>query len=72
MINLCFFSQNGDGYSHVCALVDFGLAMKQSLDSINKHSFNNFHLRVGKNEYYPLLLIKLLNLSYTKYLYLCD
>ncbi|XP_073984141.1 adenylyl cyclase 78C-like isoform X3 [Rhodnius prolixus] len=39
--------ENGDGYSHVCALVDFGLAMKQSLDSINKHSFNNFHLRVG-------------------------
>ncbi|XP_014274683.1 adenylyl cyclase 78C isoform X2 [Halyomorpha halys] len=36
-----------DEYAHVCSLVDFGLAMKQSLEAINKHSFNNFHLRIG-------------------------
>ncbi|XP_049854245.1 adenylate cyclase type 8 isoform X4 [Schistocerca gregaria] len=36
-----------DELEHLCALVDFALAMKQRLDDVNKHSFNNFHLRVG-------------------------
>uniref|UniRef100_A0A1B6DLF8 adenylate cyclase n=1 Tax=Clastoptera arizonana TaxID=38151 RepID=A0A1B6DLF8_9HEMI len=36
-----------DEYDHVCALVDFAIAMKQSLEEVNKHSFNNFQLRVG-------------------------
>ena len=43
------FPQAGeDEYDHICALVDFALAMKQSLDEVNKHSFNNFQLRVGQ------------------------
>jgi hypothetical protein len=37
-----------DEYEHVCALVDFALAMKTRLEDVNKHSFNNFYLRVGK------------------------
>jgi adenylate cyclase 8 len=37
-----------DECEHVCALVDFALAMKTRLDDVNKHSFNNFYLRVGK------------------------
>ncbi|KAJ8871129.1 hypothetical protein PR048_027433 [Dryococelus australis] len=41
-------AENGeDEYEHLCALVDFALAMKQRLDDVNTHSFNNFHLRVG-------------------------
>uniref|UniRef100_A0A1B6EMX3 adenylate cyclase n=1 Tax=Cuerna arida TaxID=1464854 RepID=A0A1B6EMX3_9HEMI len=32
---------------HICALVDFAIAMKQCLEELNKHSFNNFQLRVG-------------------------
>nr|CAD7394065.1 unnamed protein product [Timema cristinae] len=36
-----------DEYEHLCALVDFALAMRQRLDDVNTHSFNNFHLRVG-------------------------
>ncbi|KDR14082.1 Adenylate cyclase type 5, partial [Zootermopsis nevadensis] len=36
-----------DEYEHVCALVDFSLAMKTRLEDVNKHSFNNFYLRVG-------------------------
>ncbi|CAG2066688.1 unnamed protein product, partial [Timema podura] len=35
-----------DEYEHLCALVDFALAMRQRLDDVNTHSFNNFHLRV--------------------------
>uniref|UniRef100_A0A146MB14 adenylate cyclase n=6 Tax=Lygus hesperus TaxID=30085 RepID=A0A146MB14_LYGHE len=54
-VGACYMAASGlnpsvetsDGYAHVCALVDFALAMKQCLDVINKHSFNNFHLRVG-------------------------
>ncbi|XP_069689602.1 adenylyl cyclase 78C isoform X2 [Periplaneta americana] len=36
-----------DEYEHVCALVDFSIAMKNRLEDVNKHSFNNFYLRVG-------------------------
>ncbi|XP_065212348.1 adenylyl cyclase 78C-like isoform X3 [Planococcus citri] len=36
-----------DEYGHICALVDFAVAMKACIEEVNKHSFNNFHLRVG-------------------------
>ncbi|XP_034239049.1 adenylyl cyclase 78C-like [Thrips palmi] len=36
-----------DAWDHLCALVDYALAMKTRLDEVNKHSFNAFHLRVG-------------------------
>ncbi|EFX60032.1 hypothetical protein DAPPUDRAFT_9953, partial [Daphnia pulex] len=32
---------------HLTALTDFALAMKDRLDEVNRHSFNNFQLRVG-------------------------
>ncbi|GBP18511.1 hypothetical protein EVAR_12972_1 [Eumeta japonica] len=32
---------------HACALVEFAFAMRPALDDINKHSNNNFRLRVG-------------------------
>lgn len=36
-----------DTWSNLCSLVDFAEAMKECLDEINKHSFNNFKLRLG-------------------------
>ncbi|MPD03168.1 Adenylate cyclase type 8 [Portunus trituberculatus] len=36
-----------DSHAHLCALVDFALEMKARLEDVNKHSFNNFRLRVG-------------------------
>ncbi|XP_047494880.1 adenylyl cyclase 78C-like isoform X2 [Penaeus chinensis] len=36
-----------DCHAHLCALVDFALEMKARLEDVNKHSFNNFKLRVG-------------------------
>jgi hypothetical protein len=36
-----------DEYLHLTALTDFALAMKDRLDEVNRHSFNNFQLRVG-------------------------
>ncbi|XP_072323963.1 adenylate cyclase type 8 isoform X2 [Scyliorhinus torazame] len=32
---------------HLCALADFTIALNESIQEINKHSFNNFELRVG-------------------------
>ncbi|KAF1621460.1 ADCY8 cyclase, partial [Thinocorus orbignyianus] len=32
---------------HLCALADFSIALNESIQEINKHSFNNFELRIG-------------------------
>lgn len=39
--------------SHLGTMVEFAVALGSKLDVINKHSFNNFRLRVG--ERLPLL-----------------
>ncbi|XP_032455666.1 adenylyl cyclase 78C [Nasonia vitripennis] len=36
-----------DDMEHVCRLVDYAVAMRQRLEDVNVHSFNNFDLRVG-------------------------
>ncbi|XP_054446071.1 adenylate cyclase type 8 [Pteronotus mesoamericanus] len=39
--------QSEDKWGHLCALADFSLALTESIQEINKHSFNNFELRIG-------------------------
>ncbi|XP_075743168.1 adenylate cyclase type 8 isoform X1 [Rhipicephalus microplus] len=39
--------QNLASWVHLTALVDFAISMKEALEDVNKHSFNNFKLRVG-------------------------
>nr|XP_042906415.1 adenylyl cyclase 78C [Parasteatoda tepidariorum] len=34
-------------WGHLTALVDFAFSMREALDELNKHSFNNFKLRIG-------------------------
>ncbi|KAG8455533.1 hypothetical protein GDO86_001650 [Hymenochirus boettgeri] len=42
--------QDGDrNYNHIGIMVEFAIALIGKLDLINKHSFNNFRLRVGIN-----------------------
>ncbi|XP_029447901.1 adenylate cyclase type 8 isoform X2 [Rhinatrema bivittatum] len=36
-----------DKWGHLCAVADFSLALNESIQEINKHSFNNFELRIG-------------------------
>ncbi|KAL2096834.1 hypothetical protein ACEWY4_006041 [Coilia grayii] len=36
-----------DRWGHLCALADFALALNDSIQDINTHSFNNFQLRIG-------------------------
>ncbi len=47
MKEICL-QEGEDEYLHLTALTDFALAMKDRLDEVNRHSFNNFQLRVGK------------------------
>ncbi|XP_077978185.1 adenylate cyclase type 5-like [Glandiceps talaboti] len=35
--------------THVCALADFAFRIKEQLNYVNEHSFNNFRMRVGLN-----------------------
>ncbi|XP_062844247.1 adenylate cyclase type 8 isoform X1 [Trichomycterus rosablanca] len=36
-----------DKWGHLCALADFAITLNESIQEINKHSFNNFQLRIG-------------------------
>ncbi|XP_075438119.1 adenylate cyclase type 8 isoform X3 [Ascaphus truei] len=36
-----------DKWGHLCAVADFSIALNESIQEINKHSFNNFELRIG-------------------------
>ncbi|XP_043922975.1 adenylate cyclase type 8 isoform X2 [Protopterus annectens] len=36
-----------DKWGHLCALADFTIALNESIQEINRHSFNNFELRIG-------------------------
>lgn len=39
--------------THVTKMADFALRLKDQLDYVNVHSFNNFKIRVGKFVYCP-------------------
>jgi hypothetical protein len=41
------FSLFQDPLGHLCDLIDFATEMTVKLEEINKHSFNNFQLRIG-------------------------
>uniref|UniRef100_A0A8C6SNB1 adenylate cyclase n=1 Tax=Neogobius melanostomus TaxID=47308 RepID=A0A8C6SNB1_9GOBI len=44
---VCLWQQCEDKWGHLCALADFAIALNESIQEINKHSFNNFELRIG-------------------------
>lgn len=39
-------------YMHIGTMVEFAFALVGKLDVINKHSFNDFRLRIGENVRY--------------------
>lgn len=53
---LCLPQQCEDKWGHLCALADFAIALNDSIQEINKHSFNNFELRIGKSSDSSLIL----------------
>lgn len=44
------FKDHDRQYMHIGTMVEFAFALVGKLDVINKHSFNDFRLRVGKEE----------------------
>lgn len=51
VIHLCYVFQEHDRqYMHIGTMVEFAFALVGKLDVINKHSFNDFKLRVGESE----------------------
>ncbi|XP_015596433.1 adenylate cyclase type 8 isoform X2 [Cephus cinctus] len=46
-LNPCQNDKTTDDMEHLCRLVDYAVAMRQRLEDVNVHSFNNFDLRVG-------------------------
>lgn len=45
----CVFQQEHDRqYMHIGTMVEFAFALVGKLDVINKHSFNDFRLRIGE------------------------
>lgn len=51
MLLVVFFSvsqEHDRQYMHIGTMVEFAFALVGKLDVINKHSFNDFKLRVGK------------------------
>jgi len=35
-------------FSHVTAMADFAFRLREQLENVNEHSFNNFKIRIGK------------------------
>lgn len=50
---ILFFKDHDRQYMHIGTLVEFAFALVGKLDVINKHSFNDFRLRVGKEDECP-------------------
>lgn len=46
-------------WSHLAQLTEFALTLKDTLNVINKESFNNFVLRMGKKSHLLLLFFKI-------------
>lgn len=44
-----FYQDKERQQAQIGIVVEFALAMMGKLDGINRHSFNNFRLRVGKD-----------------------
>ena len=39
-------------FNHVTAMADYALRLREQLDYVNEHSFNNFKIRIGMPIYF--------------------
>lgn len=49
---LHFPQEHDRQYMHIGTMVEFAFALVGKLDVINKHSFNDFRLRIGENHFF--------------------
>jgi len=50
-------SMDRNNCQHLCTLVDFAFEMKEKLEELNRHAFNNFKLRIGTSDKRSVLII---------------
>ena len=48
-------------WSHLAKLIEFALTLKETLNNINKESFNNFVLKMGKLIYFIFIVLFIIN-----------
>ena len=48
-LNIQVLEKDEDTYQHVAELAEFTMAMKKTLDDMNKNAFNNFQMKSGLN-----------------------
>lgn len=39
-----------EGRSHITALADYAMRLREQMKYINEHSFNNFQMKIGKQK----------------------
>ena len=39
-----------EGRSHITALADYAMRLREQMKYINEHSFNNFQMKIGKKK----------------------
>lgn len=54
-----------EGRSHILALADYAMRLREQMKYINEHSFNNFQMKIGKPELWQELE---LNYNFKAYL----
>lgn len=40
-----------EGRSHITALADYAMRLREQMKYINEHSFNNFQMKIGKKKF---------------------
>lgn len=48
-----------EGRTHILALADYTMRLREQMKYINEHSFNNFQMKIGKYVYIPWKPLKI-------------
>ena len=51
-------SYDREGRSHILALADYAMRLREQMKYINEHSFNNFQMKIGKPGKWKELVLK--------------
>jgi len=59
-----------EGRSHILALADYAMRLREQMKYINEHSFNNFQMKIGKLRRRRKLILKhyLINLLWKDFI----
>ena len=46
-----------EGRSHIIALADYAMRLREQMSHINEHSFNNFQMKIGQCHYLKSVVV---------------